>query len=193
MAFEKLVSFTKDVSDLADKPALGSAAALKAHFDAAPDEVRQYFNKLIDSLQKTTEGDSGAKNVGATSISGLTGTDVQTLLESLYNLAKKTPPTWSNLSTLNGWVTADLSLYQPKVLKDDWGMVTFDGGRIKNGTTTGGTAIFNIPVGMRPSKHVIWKEGTTTFVLDSATGNIVGFGLDASDTIVGQSTWKAEQ
>jgi hypothetical protein len=190
--FEKLVSFTKKVADLADRPSLNSSE-LKAQFDAAPDEVRQYLNKLVDALQKTTAGDSGAKNVGATSISGLTGNDVQTLLESLYNLAKKTPPTWNNLTTLNGWQTTDLSIYQPKVLKDDWGMVTFDGGRIKNGTTTGGTTIMNIPVGMRPLKRVIWKEGTHTFELDPNTGNLVGFGLDASDTIVGQSTWKAEQ
>jgi hypothetical protein len=82
MALEKLNAFTKDVSDLSDRPAL-NPTELKAQFDAAPDEVRQYLNKLIDALKKTTAGDSGAKNIGATTISGLTGTDVQSLLESL--------------------------------------------------------------------------------------------------------------
>jgi hypothetical protein len=103
--FEKLVSFTKDVSDLADKPALGSAAALKAQFDAAPDEVRVYLNKLIEALQKTTAGDSGAKNIGVTSISGLTGSDVQTILESL-NTTKvvKTQETTFKVA-LNGGAT----------------------------------------------------------------------------------------
>lgn len=84
--FEKLVSFTKDVSDLADKPAL-NPADLKAHFDAAPNEVREYLNKLIDALKKTELGDSGAKNIGATAITGLTGTDVQSLLESMKTYA----------------------------------------------------------------------------------------------------------
>lgn len=79
--FEKLESFTKSVSNLPDKPASGSAAELKAAFDAAPEEVRVYLNKLIDALKKTTESDSGAKNIGATSIAGLSGTDVQTILD----------------------------------------------------------------------------------------------------------------
>lgn len=82
MAFQKLASFTKDVSDLADKPSL-TAAQLKAQFDAAPDELRVSFNNLIDALKLTTTGDSGAKNIGATTITGLTGSDVQTILESL--------------------------------------------------------------------------------------------------------------
>jgi len=80
--FQKLVSFTKKVADLPDKPSL-NPAELKAQFDAAPDEVRESLNKLIDALQKTETGDSGAKNIGATNISGLTGADVQTLLEAL--------------------------------------------------------------------------------------------------------------
>lgn len=82
MPLEKLNSFNKKVSDLADKP-LMTSAELKAQFDAAPDEVRVYLNKLIDSLLKTTSGDSGAKNIGATGINGLTGSNVQALLESL--------------------------------------------------------------------------------------------------------------
>jgi hypothetical protein len=86
MAFEKLLSFTKDVSDLADQPAM-TAAELKAQFDAAPDEVRQYLNKLIDALKGTTSGDSGAKNIGVTNISGVTGNDVQTVLEGLKGYA----------------------------------------------------------------------------------------------------------
>jgi hypothetical protein len=82
MAFEKLDGFSKKVSDLSDKPSL-TPTALKAQFDAAPDELRVSFNALIDALKKTTSGDSGAKNIGATSITGLTGSDVQTLLGSL--------------------------------------------------------------------------------------------------------------
>jgi len=82
MAFPKLLAFTKKVADLDDKPSL-TPSALKAQFDAAPDELRQTYNTLIDGLKSTASGDSGAKNLGATTISGLTGNDVQTLLESL--------------------------------------------------------------------------------------------------------------
>jgi hypothetical protein len=80
--FEKLTSFTKKVADLSDRPSL-NPTELKAQFDAAPDEVRVYLNKLIDALTKTTAGDSGAKNIGVTSISGVTGNDIQTILEGL--------------------------------------------------------------------------------------------------------------
>jgi hypothetical protein len=81
---EKLVSFTKDVSDLANRPAL-DPAVLKAQFDAAPEELRVYLNKLIDALKLTTAGDSGAKNIGTTNITGLTGNDVQSQLESVLD------------------------------------------------------------------------------------------------------------
>jgi hypothetical protein len=86
MAFEKLNSFTKDVSDLSDKPSL-NPSELKAQFDAAPDEVRQYLNKLIDALKKTTVGDSGAKNIGVSPISGVTGNDIQTVLGNLTTIS----------------------------------------------------------------------------------------------------------
>lgn len=80
--FQKLVSFTKKVADLADRPSI-NASELKSQFDAAPDEVRQYLNDLIDALKSTKSGDSGAINIGASSITGLTGNNVQSLLNSL--------------------------------------------------------------------------------------------------------------
>lgn len=87
MPLEKLLEFTQKVSDLSDKPnATMSAAEVKAQFDAAPDEVRVYLNQLIDKLQSVTDGDSGADNIGVTSISGLTGDSVQELLEALKTL-----------------------------------------------------------------------------------------------------------
>lgn len=80
--FNKLLSFTKKVQDLPDQPAL-TPSDLKAQFDAAPDELRQYFNNFIDALMQTTSGDSGAKNVGATTVGSMTGNDVQTILAAL--------------------------------------------------------------------------------------------------------------
>jgi hypothetical protein len=87
MPLEKLETFTKKVGDLADKPnQTMSAAQVKAQFDAAPDEVRVYFNQLIDDLQSVVDGDSGADNINVTAIAGLTGTTVQSLLEALKAL-----------------------------------------------------------------------------------------------------------
>lgn len=113
--------------------------------------------------------------------------------ESDTTFAKKTQSAWSTLATINGWASVDLTKYEMKLFKDEFGIVHFNGGRIKNGTTTGGTAIATIPAGYRPLKNVIWKEGSITFELDGSTGNLIGWGLDAVDTIVGTRTWRAEQ
>jgi hypothetical protein len=82
MPFNKLSAFTQKVADAADQ-LTGNPAGTKAIFDAAPEELRTYFNNLIDALKSTADTDSGAKNLGAKAITGLTGTDVQTILESL--------------------------------------------------------------------------------------------------------------
>jgi hypothetical protein len=87
MPLDKLLAFTKKVGDLADKPnQTMTAAQVKAQFDAAPDEMRLAFNQLIDDLQSVVDGDSGADNIKATAIAELTGTTVQSLLESLKAL-----------------------------------------------------------------------------------------------------------
>lgn len=96
MAFNKLLSFTKKVQDLPDQPAL-TPADLKAQFDAAPEEVRTYLNNLIDALTSTTSGDSGAKNVGATTVGSMTGNDVQTILGALDTRATALEATQTSL------------------------------------------------------------------------------------------------
>jgi hypothetical protein len=85
LSFDKLTIYTKLIADLADKPNM-SGADLKAYFDSSPEEIRVAFNALIDGLKSTTSGDSGAKNIGVTSISGLTGNDIQALLGALKTL-----------------------------------------------------------------------------------------------------------
>ncbi|GEM_PF-4983686 len=50
---KKISAFTTSVADLPDVPtpsATLTAAELKAKFDAAPNELRQAFNDLIDAL-----------------------------------------------------------------------------------------------------------------------------------------------
>lgn len=63
-----------------------SAAEIKAAFDSRGNELKDVVNNLIDALKSTVSGDSGAKNIGATSIPGLSGNDVQSLIESLKTL-----------------------------------------------------------------------------------------------------------
>jgi hypothetical protein len=82
MPFNKLTAYTQKVADAADT-IVGNAPLAKSIFDAAPEELRTDFNNLVDALKSTANGDSGAKNTGATAITGLTGSDVQSLLESL--------------------------------------------------------------------------------------------------------------
>jgi hypothetical protein len=146
--FEKLVSFTKKVADLADRPSLNSSE-LKSQFDAAPDEVRVFLNKLIDALKSTATGDSGAKNVGATSISGLTGTDVQTLLENLNTKMNDTAVQFQTPTFLNGWVENSPS-NPARYWKTKDGMVHFEFA-IKDGAAGNNVVVMNFPTGYRPS------------------------------------------
>jgi len=78
---------TNGVQSAPDK-LTGSAAENKAIFDKliANDtaSVKKRFNDLIDALESTTTP-TGASQIGA-SVSGITGSDVQTILEALKTL-----------------------------------------------------------------------------------------------------------
>lgn len=155
MAFTKLTAFTKKVADMADQPT-GTAAELKAWFDAAPDEVRTYLNSLIDGLKSTASGDSGAKNIGVTPITGLTGTDAQTILESINTtFANKNrgldwiPATFVN--TFTDW--GNPSYPTVATTKDELGIVRFRG-MVKAVTFGNGNPMFNLPLGQWPSKFL---------------------------------------
>lgn len=151
--FEKLISFTKKVADLPDQPAL-NPNELKAQFDAAPDEVRQYLNKLVDALQRIADGDSGADHIGATAIDGLEGTNVQYLLESLNaKTVKKQQEPWIT-ATLQGGayhVTAG-NEGGAAFWKDEMGIVHVRG-TINTPTVSPGTVLWNFPTGYRPGRN----------------------------------------
>jgi hypothetical protein len=107
--FEKLLSFTKKVSDLADKPTL-NASELKLQFDAAPEELRESFNNLVDALN--------------------------------------TPEALSSLTLQNGWTSYQVGT-EGYYYKDQLGRVHLQG-RFKNGVTTDGYVLAQLPVGYRP-------------------------------------------
>lgn len=117
MPLDKLLGFTKDVGDLTDKPnGTMSATQVKAQFDAAPNELRLAFNQLIDDLGSVVDGDSGADNIGATGIAGITGNTLQALLESLKTLVdSKTSNNGNHAGTWQNLNPADFDVGQQAV------------------------------------------------------------------------------
>lgn len=76
-------AFSNKVADLADRPNLGSTAALKARFDACPEELRVALNGLITDLMLSTDGNAGADSIGVTPIS-TSPSKLQGVLEWLH-------------------------------------------------------------------------------------------------------------
>lgn len=76
------------IQALADLPnATGglSASQLKAKFDEGGEALKTYINNtLIPALSATTNGSSGADQIGATQVLAGSGTTVQDILEWLY-------------------------------------------------------------------------------------------------------------
>lgn len=85
MAITKLTTDVLNVQKLADLTQ-NQATTIKETFDKAGSDIKTFINDtLIAELESTAAGSSGAKKIGASAISGLTGTDVQTVIESLKN------------------------------------------------------------------------------------------------------------
>lgn len=92
MAFEKMGAFTFNHTRQPDE--LNSPAdEVKKNFDSRGNELKTALNKIVDLLNSTVDGFSGADNVGATGKNGLTGTTVQALIDELKTLVdvKETP------------------------------------------------------------------------------------------------------
>lgn len=84
MPLNKMGNFTfKHVDQQDDLYKTKTAAEIKTALDSQPNELKAVLNALIDSLQATVVGDSGAKNLGVSAISGVTGANVQAVLEDL--------------------------------------------------------------------------------------------------------------
>jgi hypothetical protein len=62
-----------------------SALEIKTDFDSRAEELKVTLNNLIDALNSTETGDSGAKNISSESIPGLVGNDVYSMMTSLKN------------------------------------------------------------------------------------------------------------
>lgn len=62
---------------------MGTVSENKNVFDKLPEMIADNINLVIDALQASTYGDSGADNISITPISGISGTTVQSILESI--------------------------------------------------------------------------------------------------------------
>lgn len=79
----KVNDWSQAVSSLDDKPKM-TAAALKAAFDSNSNQLKPAINGIIDDLT----GSQGALNIGLTPIDGLSGGNVQSVLQAISLLIK---------------------------------------------------------------------------------------------------------
>lgn len=87
MTLTKQGAFTFDHSNQQDDLyKVKTALEIKQALDSRGIDLKNTINNLIDALQSFASGDSGAKYIGAESITGLIGNNVQTLLGSLKTL-----------------------------------------------------------------------------------------------------------
>jgi hypothetical protein len=87
MLDKKIAAFTKIVAMLPDKPnaAAGiTSEQLKVWFDSASEELRVNFNALIDEIVSS----AGASGIGNLPVEGISGTNLQDLINSLVIIVK---------------------------------------------------------------------------------------------------------
>jgi len=88
----KITTYADNIVDLSDTPNADglSGDQLKAVFDSRGDnEIKDSINGICDDLTATTDGSSGADNIGATAVTGGTATTVQGVMEEINNSAVK--------------------------------------------------------------------------------------------------------
>lgn len=95
----KVNDWSQAVSSLDDKPKM-TAAALKAAFDSNSNQLKPAINGIIDDLT----GSQGALNIGLSPIDGLSGSNVQAVLQAISLLIKSNDV---DLASLERLFTAD--------------------------------------------------------------------------------------
>jgi hypothetical protein len=83
VAFIKSTVATNNISNLPNKPLI-TATALKQKFDQYGADDKTYTNGLIDQLELTTPGSSGAENIGSATVSGLAGNTIWAQISALW-------------------------------------------------------------------------------------------------------------
>ena len=176
MAFTRFETDTANISGLSDRPNQNdglSSAQLKGRFDKAGNDIKTYINDvLLDELARTTDGDSGADNIGATAVGDGTATTVQGILEEID----------ADVTALDGAVvhkTGDEAINGIKDFKDGAYIKSFFFRNVGNaGEIIGGTAedkLAFLQGDLKFNDDLVWTAG------NDGTGS----GLDA-DTLDGK-------
>ncbi|MBY0202986.1 MULTISPECIES: hypothetical protein [Paenibacillus] len=101
--------------------------------------------------------------------------------------AEKDNPAWITPTLLNGWINYSAAYQPPGYYKDSQGVVHLRG-LISSGTSGTGTFIFNLPVGYRPKRAILFNtltsNGTTLVVatLEIASNGVVYLGFAGGNT-----------
>lgn len=150
MALTKQGDFTFNHSDQVDRPAY-TAAEIKAKFDSRANELKATLNGLIDDLQATTDGASGADNIGATTVGSLSGTTVQAILEELNTAIAATA------SALAAHLAEAVYLQEDEPEATNSTTLWFDSSS-EIDFSAGGVAIYNAETSTTPPETVFWFQ-----------------------------------
>ena len=183
MAFTNLTDDVAIISTLSDTPNATeglSATQLKAKFDEAVGIIKTYLNStLIAELSSTTDSDSGADNIGVTTITDITGNTIQAVLEDLRNTLKSTTDSDSGADFVNNTAISPFSATTLQSLLEE--LVTrlqattdsASGGDLIGTTTVSGLSGNTVQTVLEALKTF-----TDTHISDTTThgttGNIVG-------------------
>jgi hypothetical protein len=138
-------------------------------------ELAVYENGTVYNTSDTFHADLSfdvASNRSA-QISGLLDSSVYQA-KLIDSKASKVQEAWIEPTLLNGYVNNAGGYANAAYFKDEFGFVHLRG-RVKDGTTTNGTILFNLPVGYRPlestMKNIVSNNSHGAAVIRS-TGNI---------------------
>ncbi|WP_454053427.1 phage tail protein [Clostridium sp. Marseille-Q7071] len=112
-------------------------------------------------LNATTIGSSGAKSIGVSSISGLTGNDVQTCLQNLFQFADNGK---KNISTVIGFPLSNTDSFDSMKSKIQTMKNTFASNLTAKGQSSSGSDTLNNLINKIPSINTgkKWATGTAT-------------------------------
>ena len=174
MALEKITNAEIQAAHVQAAPdtLTGTAAQNKSVFDALPELICEKYNDIVTKLTSSEDGSSGADQIAVTAITGLVGTTVQAILESLKE-------------ALNGQATDIGSCIVDWVMDYDTGDVTvtkFDGTEVVYQTELE-KVITNMTYDAETQSLILtYPDGTTSSV--SLADFVAEYDFEDSETIV---------
>lgn len=170
----KKTTFTFNHADQVDNYAetVGNSAIVKSNFDSRAAELLTYINQIYDALQATTDGASGADQIKATAISGLTGDTVQELLEAIADTADPSNYLAKN-NTTEFTPDADYEPATKKYVDDNaGGSAITDTVTIASGETLSAGDLVNINDAGEAERDIKTLVGDATALTGSSAYNI---------------------